>query len=125
MFREKITQGEKMAAFNGYDFENLKNESETHVFNELASQLDDYPAEVCRCNDCIGDMAAIALNRVDPKYRWSLLGSLYTATVMRDEAYRTSVKEAVREAIEIVRKNPSHELSQPRETEARKQKPEA
>jgi competence protein ComFB len=102
-------QGENMAAFDRYDFENLKNESETHIFNELAAQLEAAPYAGCRCNDCIGDMAAIALNRVAPTYRWSLLGSLYTASAMNDEGYRASVEEAVREAIEIVRNNPSHD----------------
>jgi competence protein ComFB len=98
-----------MAVFDNYDFEYLKNESETHVFNELAVQLEAYPHEVCRCNDCIGDMAAIALNKVAPKYRWSLLGSLYTASAMDDEVYRTGIESAVREAIETVRIHPSHE----------------
>ncbi|MDR0637792.1 MAG: late competence development ComFB family protein [Spirochaetaceae bacterium] len=98
-----------MIAIDNYDFENLKNESETHIFNELAAQLEEIPYEVCRCNDCLGDMAAIALNRVVPKYRWSLLGSLYTASAMDDEEYRTSVGNAVRAAIETVRKNPSHD----------------
>jgi competence protein ComFB len=98
-----------MTVFDNYDFDNLKNETETHVFNELAIQLDAFPQEVCRCNDCIGDMAAVALNKVAPKYRWSLLGSIYTASAMNDEGYRTSVKKAVREAIEIVRNNPAHD----------------
>jgi competence protein ComFB len=98
-----------MTVFNNYDFDHLKNESETHIFNELAAQLEACPYEVCRCNDCIGDMAAIALNRVAPKYRWSLLGGLYTASAMNDEEYRARVEEAVREAIEIVWNNPSHD----------------
>jgi competence protein ComFB len=67
-------------------------------------------------------MAAIALNKVEPKYRWSLLGSLYTASAIYDEAYRERVRDAVREAIEIVRQNPSHELPVPRETEVPEEK---
>jgi competence protein ComFB len=98
-----------MILFNQHDFENLKNESETHVFNDLAFQLENYPLPVCCCTDCIGDMAAIALNKVAPKYRWSLLGSLYTASAINDAAYRTSIREAVLDAIEIVRRNPSHD----------------
>jgi competence protein ComFB len=98
-----------MAAFENYDFENLKNEAETHVFNELAFQLDNHPLKICRCNDCIGDMAAIALNKVAPKYQWSLLGSLYTASAINDDAYRASIENAVRNAIEVVRENPSHD----------------
>jgi hypothetical protein len=37
---------------------------------------------------------------------------------MHDEAYRESVRDAVREAIETVRKNPSHDPPEARETEA-------
>jgi competence protein ComFB len=96
-------------AFEHYDFENLKNEAETLVFNELALQLANYPLDVCRCNDCIGDMVAVALNKVAPKYRWSLLGSLYAATVINDDAYRASIEEAVRSAIDVVHANPSHD----------------
>jgi competence protein ComFB len=102
-----------MAAFEHYDFENLKNEAETHVFDELEFQLDNNPLNICRCNDCIGDMAAVALNNVAPKYRWSLLGGLYTASAMDDEAYRARVQDAVRNAIEIVHKNPSHDRNGP------------
>jgi competence protein ComFB len=98
-----------MAAFAYYNFENLKNEAETHIFDELALQLDNYPLNVCRCNDCVGDMAAVALNTVAPKYRWSLLGGLYTASAINDGAYRESIQDAVRNAIEIVRANPSHD----------------
>lgn len=98
-----------MVALDNYDFDNLKNESETHIFNELAAQLEAIPREVCRCNDCLGDMAAIALNKVAPRYRWSLLGSLYTASAMDDDAYRASVESAVLDAIETVRMNPSHD----------------
>jgi competence protein ComFB len=98
-----------VAAFGNYDFEHLKNDAETHVFNELDFQLDNYPLYVCCCNDCVGDMAAIALNKVAPKYRWSLLGGLYTASAINDGAYRASIQDAVRNAIEIVRANPSHD----------------
>jgi competence protein ComFB len=98
-----------MALSDDYDFENLKNMSETHVFNELESQLNDYPLPLCRCNDCVGDMAAIALNKTPPKYRWTLLGNLYEAALFDDEAYREAVREAVRGAIETVRQNPSHD----------------
>jgi competence protein ComFB len=112
-----------MAAFEHYDFENLKNEAETHIFDELEFQLDNNPLDICRCNDCVGDMAAIALNKVAPKYRWSLLGSLYTASALNDEVYRASVQEAVRNAIGIVSGNPSHDRKEPRETDELQEKP--
>jgi competence protein ComFB len=94
---------------NNYDFENLKNEAEVFVIKELERQLETLTASVCRCNDCVLDMAAIALNTVKPLYRVSLLGTLYAAQAMDEKNYASSVRDAVFKAVEKVRKNPSHE----------------
>jgi len=99
-----------MAFINEHDFEHLKNEAENLVIKDLGRQLDAFPDPICRCNDCILDMAAMALNSVKPLYRVSLLGKLYTETAMDEKAYGTSVREAVFNAIEKVRKNPSHDI---------------
>jgi len=99
-----------MAFIDSFDFENLKNEAENLVIKDLGRQLEAYPDTICRCNDCILDMAAIALNTVKPLYRVSLLGKLYTEKAMDEsDAYARTVREAVFKAIEKVRKNPSHE----------------
>ena len=103
-------------ALDNYDFEILKNEAEILVINELGRQLEAITLPICRCNDCVVDMAAMALNTVKPLYRVSLLGTLYAATAMEQEAYATSIREAVFRAIEKVRKNPSHEV-EPAEAE--------
>ena len=100
-----------MAIINDYDFENLKNEAENLVITELGRQLDNYSDPICKCNDCVVDMAARALNTVKPLYRVSLLGGLYTAHAMDEKTYGTSVREAVFKAIEKVRKNPSHDVA--------------
>ena len=97
-----------MAFIDEYDFQHLKNEAENLVINDLGRQLESFPEPICRCNDCVLDMAAMALNMVKPLYRVSLLGTLYTATAMDEKVYATSVREAVFKAIEKVRKNPSH-----------------
>ncbi|MDR1617589.1 MAG: late competence development ComFB family protein [Treponema sp.] len=98
-----------MTFVDNYDFENLVNEAEKLVLNELGSQLESYPEEICCCNDCVVDMAGIALNTVKPLYRVSLLGGLYAAQAMNEETYAESVRQAVGAAIEKVRKNPSHD----------------
>ena len=100
-----------MAFIDNYDFEHLKNEAEKLVLEELGRQLETYSLPLCRCNECVMDMAAMALNTVKPLYRVSLLGSLYTATAMDEKPYATSIREAVFNSIEKVRKNPSHEVS--------------
>jgi competence protein ComFB len=98
-----------MAFIDTYDFDLLKNEAETLVLHELERQLESYRGEICRCNECVVDMAAIALNMVKPLYRFSLLGSLYAAQAMNEKAYAGSVQKAVSAAIAKVRENPSHD----------------
>ena len=93
-----------------YDFEHLKNEAENLVLTELGLQLETYSDPICLCNECVLDMAAMVLNTVKPVYRVSLLGTLYAATAMDEEAYAASIQEAVSSAIEKVRENPSHDV---------------
>lgn len=98
-----------MALIDHNAFELLVNEAETLVLDELGKQLDAYNGEICMCNDCLLDMAAIALNSVKPLYRVSLLGSIYASLAMDEESYAASIREAVTKAIDKVRKNPSHD----------------
>jgi competence protein ComFB len=97
-----------MALKDTYNVEFLVNEAENLVFDELERQLAAYTGDLCRCNECVVDMAAIALNKVKPMYRFSLLGSLYTSQAMSDEAFATDLRSAVSTAIERVQANPSH-----------------
>ena len=105
-----------MAFIDEYDFELLKNEAENLVIKELGRQLETYTDPICLCNDCVLDMAAMALNTIKPLYRVSLLGTLYTASAMDEKKYGSNVREVVFDSIEKVRKNPSHELP-PEESE--------
>ena len=98
-----------MAFIDNYDFEHLENEAEKLVLAELGRQLESYTEPICLCNDCVVDMAAMALNIVKPLYRASLLGTLYLSRAMEEQEYATSLREAVFNAIEKVRKNPSHD----------------
>jgi competence protein ComFB len=72
-------------------------------------QLKDGHENMCRCNECIVDIAAIALNSVKPLYRFSLLGALYASQAMTEQAYADSIKQAVAQAIKKVKKNPAHD----------------
>lgn len=92
-----------------YDFELLVNESENLVFDELEKQLDEEEyANICRCQDCILDMATLALNKIKPKYRSSFTGVIYAQQYHSGE-FIDEVKKAVKNAIDKVSKNPSHE----------------
>ena len=97
-----------MAFIDEFDFGHLKNEAETLVIREMEQQLKS-EGEMCRCNDCVVDIAAIALNTVKPLYRFSILGTLYASQAMTEQSYADSVKKAVTFAIKKVKKNPSHD----------------
>ncbi len=95
------------------DSDMLINEMENLVIEELGVLLeDDQYADVCRCQDCILDIAAFALNHLRPSYRSSLSmkGLLYKPT-LHSEIYEKALSQAVRDAIEKVRENPLHETA--------------
>jgi competence protein ComFB len=98
-----------MAFKDEYDFDQLVNEAERLVIEELERQLSEYSEPLCRCEECILDMATYALNAVKPLYRVSLLGSLYTAHAMDETTYAESLREAVHKAIDQVKEHPSHD----------------
>jgi competence protein ComFB len=98
-----------MAFIDEYDFENLVDEGRSLVIEELGRQLEAWPEEICKCNDCIVDMTAAALNTLPPRYHSSLIGSLYQADGMSDPAYSRKLADAVKIAITRVGENPSHD----------------
>lgn len=90
-----------------YDFENLENAAEKLVLDELEVQLKENPP-ACTCQDCVLDIAALALNNVKPYYRVSLLGRLYSDSA-RMTSYGEEVKKAVQDAIGKISANPAHD----------------
>jgi len=98
-----------MAFIDDYNFDLLKNEAEVLVIREVEQQLKSEPEDMCRCNECVVDIAAIALNSVKPLYRFSLLGTLYASQAITEQAYAESIKDAVAKAIVKVKKNPAHD----------------
>jgi competence protein ComFB len=97
-----------MSFVNEYNFDLLKNEAEVMVLREVENQINKQ-SDMCLCNECVVDIAAIALNAVKPLYRFSLLGTLYASQAMTEHAYADSVKNAVAEAIIKVKNNPAHD----------------
>ena len=98
-----------MAFIDKYEFDTLVNQAEKLVITELERQLESQEEDLCRCEECVLDMAAMALNSVTPLYRVSLLGTMYASQAMDDPAYAKTLREAVREAIAQVRAHPSHD----------------
>jgi competence protein ComFB len=96
-----------MGIREAYDFEQLVNAAEKLVLDELEKQLKENK-KTCKCQDCVLDMAAYALNNVKPFYRVSLLGKLYTDSAAESD-YGEDVKKVVAEAINKIGENPSHD----------------
>ena len=90
-----------------YDFDSLVNEAERLVIEEMTRQLPQ-DKDLCTCEECVLDIAAFALNQVRPRYRSSLLGSIY-AKQNDASAYARQVEKAVGEAIRRVKANPAHD----------------
>lgn len=90
-----------------YDFDALVNEAERLVLEEMARQLPRH-AHLCTCQECVLDIAAFALNQVKPRYRASLLGSIY-AHSLDAQAHAKEIQKAVSEAIKKIKANPAHD----------------
>ena len=96
-----------MAIRDKYDLEDLKNETEEFVFQELESQLDAISDDdICKCHDCVLDMICLTLNQLQPRYRVSLMGSLYAKVESKD--LEKEIKDKVAEVLMKVSQNPGH-----------------
>ena len=91
---------------SSYNFEYLKNEAEEIVKEVLERELEK-DNDICKCQDCILDIVAFALNNIKPIYKTSLTGSLYAKSARQTE-YVKAAEDAVKYAIDVVKKNPSH-----------------
>ncbi len=91
-----------------YDFSMLVNDTERMVLEELGQRMESANMEgICTCQDCVIDMATLALNSLKPKYHASLMGTMY-AHAAESGVFKTEVQSAVSNAIEKVKNNPSH-----------------
>ncbi len=96
-----------MAIRDRYNLEDLKNEVEEFVFNELEIQLDKIDdEEICKCHDCVLDMICLALNQLKPRYRVSLMGTLYAK--LESDELELKIKNTVSDVIRKVNQNPAH-----------------
>jgi len=96
-----------MAIRDKYDLEDLKNETEEFVFQELEKQLDMISDDdICKCHDCVLDMICLTLNRLQPRYRVSLIGTLYAKVESKD--LEKEIADTVAEVLMKVSQNPGH-----------------
>lgn len=85
----------------------LYNLLESEVFHTIDDLLKDRK-DICSCDKCRMDMAAIALNNLKPKYVVTEKGSLYARLDTLDYQFDVDIIKEVIRAIKIVGNNPEH-----------------
>ncbi len=85
----------------------LKNYMEEVVFNLIDGVLDDI--NMCKCELCVKDIAALALNSLPPKYIASEKGELYSKINSLRSQFEVDVISAITKAAVLVKKAPRHQ----------------
>ena len=65
---------------------------------------------ICRCNECIDDIKAKALNNIKPHYVTGKIGEVYSEYNMLDYQNSTTIVMEVAKAIEHINNNRKHNL---------------
>lgn len=84
----------------------LRNSMEELVNNILADIIEDL--DVCKCERCIMDISAIALNNLPPKYSVTDKGELYTKVNILRMQVEVDVITALTKAAKLVKDKPNH-----------------
>ena len=90
-----------------YPVDGLINENEERVFKVIDKILAE-GEDLCTCQDCMMDVAAIALNNLPPNYRVFLMRPIHRDSEIV-QGHLQKVEEAVRRALDIVKKRPHHQ----------------
>ena len=85
----------------------LKNYMEDVVLYFLPIVLKDMDG-VCKCEDCMNDIAALALNKLKPHYISSEKGEIYSRLEEMYSQFRVDVIAAIMESAQQVSKSPRH-----------------
>ena len=85
----------------------LKNYMEEIVFNQMKDVLADI--NMCSCDKCMLDIAAIALNDLPPKYIVTEKGELYSRIETLRQQFEVDVIAAITKAAVLVKRYPRHE----------------
>ena len=88
----------------------IKNYMEEIVFNQMETVLKD--VDICKCEKCMKDVAAIVLNALPSKYVVTEKGALFTKIDALQQQFEIGVTSAIIQAAQIVRKRPLHTRAQ-------------
>ncbi len=86
---------------------NVKNYMED-VVKELMYDIIEDRDDICKCEKCLNDIAAIALNNLPPHYVASEKGQVYAKVSSLSIQFGANVTKAIINAIDTVTKNPRH-----------------
>ncbi|MDI9500940.1 MAG: late competence development ComFB family protein [Bacillota bacterium] len=84
----------------------IKNYMEEIVFGQMKEVLADI--NVCTCEKCLLDIAAIALNDLPPKYVVTKKGELYSKINTLGQQFEVDVVSAITKAAVLVKRRPRH-----------------
>lgn len=87
----------------------LHNYMEGAVSKNIEQILNRYDG-VCKCTKCKLDIAALALNNLPPQYTVTEKGKLFTKVKEMDAQYEVDIFREITKAIEVVSKQPRHEI---------------
>jgi competence protein ComFB len=87
----------------------LKNYMEEVVLHLMDSVLEDI--DMCKCELCLMDIAALALNNLPPKYVATEKGELYSKVNSLRNQFEVDVITAIAKAAVIVKAAPRHEIA--------------
>ncbi|MDV3426930.1 MAG: late competence development ComFB family protein [Bacillota bacterium] len=85
----------------------LQNYTEIMIDHLMEAVLKNYN-DICKCDKCLMDIKAIALNNLPPRYVVSDKGELYKKVEELDTQIQVDVIRAITKAIEQVRNNKRH-----------------
>jgi competence protein ComFB len=77
------------------------------VFNLIKEVLADI--NVCTCEKCVLDIAAVALNDLPPKYIVTERGEIYSRIETLKQQFEVDVIAAITKAAVLVKRKPRHE----------------
>ncbi|TYQ13349.1 UNVERIFIED_CONTAM: competence protein ComFB [Acetivibrio alkalicellulosi] len=84
----------------------IKNYMEEVVFLVIKEILTDI--NVCTCDKCVLDIAAIALNDLQPKYIVTEKGELYSRINALKQQFEVDIISAITKAAVLVKRHPRH-----------------
>ena len=85
----------------------LKNYMEKLVMEKLDTVINANP-NMCNCQCCRFDIAALALNSLPTRYVATTAGATYTKINALDQQFHVDIVSAITQAIKLVKNNPHH-----------------